>query len=84
MSGSSFRDNSDSSPRYKHQSDEQTSDDGAAVLRRASDAATQAAVRLDQRTHLDSGRYRIVLRDYGGGLGEIGWSEVARQNETGV
>jgi hypothetical protein len=33
-----------------------------------------AAFRLDQRTHLDSGRYRIVLRDYGGGLGEIGWS----------
>jgi hypothetical protein len=33
-----------------------------------------ADVRLDQRTHLDSGRYRIVLRDYGGGLGEIGWS----------
>jgi hypothetical protein len=32
------------------------------------------AVRLDQRTHLDSGCYRIVLRDYGGGLGEIGWS----------
>jgi hypothetical protein len=32
------------------------------------------AGRLDQRTHLDSGRYRIVLRDYGGGLGEIGWS----------
>ena len=33
-----------------------------------------AAARLDQRTHLDSGHYRIVLRDYGGGLGEIGWS----------
>jgi hypothetical protein len=32
------------------------------------------AVRLDKRTHLDSGRYRVVLRDYGGGLGEIGWS----------
>ena len=47
---------------------------GEAPLRRASDAATRAAVRLDQRTHLDSGRYRIVLRDYGGGLGEIGWS----------
>jgi hypothetical protein len=33
-----------------------------------------AAVRLDQRTHLDGGRYRIILRHYGGGLGEIGWS----------
>ncbi len=37
-------------------------------------AAASAAVRLDQRTHLDGGRYRIVLRDYGSGLGEIGWS----------
>src|SRR5690348_11184352 len=32
------------------------------------------ALRLDQRAHLDGGRYRIVLRDYGGGLGEVGWS----------
>lgn len=34
----------------------------------------EAALRLEKRTHLDDGRYRITLRDYGGGLGEIGWS----------
>ncbi len=33
-----------------------------------------SALRLDKRTHLDEARYRIVLRDYGGGLVEIGWS----------
>lgn len=39
-----------------------------------------ASHRLDKRTHLDKlakleqGRYRIILRDYGRGLGEIGWS----------
>jgi hypothetical protein len=74
MSGSQFRSNPESSPQHKHRPDSETSDNGAALLRRASDAAAQAAVRLDRRTHLDSGRYRIVLRDYGGGLGEIGWS----------
>ena len=62
--------------RSTHQSDSQTSDDGAALLRRASDAAAQAAVRLDKRTHLDEGHYRVVLRHYGEGLAEIGWSFV--------
>lgn len=39
-----------------------------------------ASHRLDKRTHLDKlakleqGRYRIILRDYGRGLGEVGWS----------
>ncbi len=33
-----------------------------------------AAVRLENRTHLDEARYRIKLRNYGNGLGEIGWS----------
>lgn len=32
------------------------------------------ALRLDKRTQLDQGRYRIVLRNYGQGIGEIGWS----------
>lgn len=37
-----------------------------------------AAPRLDKRTYLDGkeGRYSIVLRDYGGGLAEVGWSFV--------
>lgn len=38
---------------------------------------SEAAPRLEQRTHLDEGKYRIVLRDYGQGLGEIGWSFVS-------
>ena len=39
------------------------------ATRSGAPAEAGGAVRLDQRTHLDSGRYRIVLRDYGGGLG---------------
>ena len=35
-----------------------------------------AADRLEKRTHLDQGKYRIKLIHYGGGLGEIGWSFV--------
>ena len=33
-----------------------------------------AALRLEKRIHLDNGRYRINLRNYGKGLAEIGWS----------
>jgi hypothetical protein len=33
-----------------------------------------AAVRLEKRTHLDEGNYRIKLTNYGNGLGEVGWS----------
>lgn len=33
-----------------------------------------AAPRLDKRTHLDEGRFRVNLTDYGNGLAEIGWS----------
>ena len=33
-----------------------------------------AADRLEKRTHLDEAKYRIKLRNYGNGLGEIGWS----------
>lgn len=37
-----------------------------------------AASRLDKRTYLDKeqGRYKVILRDYGGGLCEVGWSFV--------
>lgn len=34
----------------------------------------ERALRLDKRTYLDSGRYRVILRAYGDGLAEIGWS----------
>jgi hypothetical protein len=43
---------------------------------RDSGAAVKAALRLDQRTHLDDARYRVVLRDFGSGLVEVGWSFV--------
>lgn len=36
----------------------------------------EAAYRLEKRTHLDEATYRVVLRDYGNGLAEIGWSFV--------
>jgi hypothetical protein len=55
----------------------QASDGGETAAGRAAGAdgrGSAAALRLDQRTHLDGGRYRIALRDYGGGLGEVGWS----------
>ncbi len=41
--------------------------------------AAEAVPRLDKRTYLDreQGRWRIVLRDYGEGLCEIGWSFAA-------
>lgn len=60
MSGSSSRDNPESNPQFTDQPSQLSSDDGAAVLRRASDAAAQAAVRLDKRTHLD--RAQLGLR----------------------
>jgi hypothetical protein len=73
MSGSPNRRTPESNPQYKHAYNE-VPDASAALVRRASDAPTQAAVRLDKRTHLDEGRYRVVLRHYGEGLAEIGWS----------
>ncbi|MBW8327611.1 MAG: hypothetical protein K0M48_00120 [Thiobacillus sp.] len=38
----------------------------------------EAALRLDKRTYLDrkQGHFKVVLRDYGGGLCEAGWSFV--------
>src|SRR5665647_745991 len=33
-----------------------------------------AKVVVQKRTHLDGGDYKIILRNYGNGLGEIGWS----------
>lgn len=36
-----------------------------------------AALRLEKRTYLNSGKWRITLRDFGDGLAEIGWSFVA-------
>jgi hypothetical protein len=60
---------------------EQVSGPGAARLRRGSGAAVRAAVRLDQRTHLDEARYRVVLRIFGSGIGEAGWSFVSARPE---
>lgn len=41
-----------------------------------------AAPRLDKRTYLDKeqGRYSIILKDYGGGLAEIGWAFVPNRS----
>ena len=43
-----------------------------------STAGGEAALRLDKRTYLDRGHghFSVVLRDYGGGLCEAGWSFV--------
>lgn len=41
----------------------------------------EAALRLDKRTYLDreQGRWRVILRDYGEGLAEIGWSFIGNR-----
>jgi len=36
-----------------------------------------AALRLEKRTHLDEAHYRIILRNYGHGLAEIGWAFIS-------
>lgn len=45
-----------------------------------------AAFRLDKRTYLDreQGRYRVTLRDYGGGLAEVGWSFIPNKKPQKV
>jgi hypothetical protein len=49
----------------------------SALLART-DGGGAAAARLDKRTYLDKeqGRFSVILRDYGGGLCEVGWSFV--------
>ena len=39
-------------------------------------AAKPLLLDLKKRTHFETGRYRILLTNYGNGLGEIGWSFV--------
>lgn len=48
----------------------------ATPAERAGGAGGEAAPRLDKRTYLDKeqGRYKVTLRDYGGGLCEVGWA----------
>lgn len=45
----------------------------------AESAGGEAALRLDKRTYLDreQGHFKIILRDYGGGFCEAGWSFVS-------
>lgn len=44
----------------------------------AESAGGEAALRLDKRTYLnrEQGHFRVILRDYGGGFCEAGWSFV--------
>jgi hypothetical protein len=55
---------------------------GAPPVQRASadGRGGAAALRLDNRTYLDSGHYSVIIRDYGEGLAEIGWSFVPSRN----
>lgn len=48
---------------------------------RADGCGGAAALRLDKRTYLDreQGRWRAILRDYGEGLAEIGWSFIGNR-----
>lgn len=39
-----------------------------------SSCSEAAALRLEKRTNHNTGKYKIMLTDYGNGLGEIGWS----------
>lgn len=47
--------------------------DAAATFKPSSDGEAEA-LRLEKRTNHNTGRYKIMLTDYGNGLGEIGWS----------
>ena len=51
---------------------------GAPPARSASAAGRggEAAHRLEKRTHLNTSKFKIILRNYGNGLAEIGWSFV--------
>lgn len=74
MSRSTARSRPGIHPRVKQGSDSPGRTGREAQARRPSDAPARAAVRLDQRTHLDEARYRVILRNYGGNLAEIGWA----------
>ena len=76
MSRSKVRAYPDGSSQCIHRSEIESCANSAAESRRVSGATPEVAVRLDQRTHLDDARYRVILRDFGGGLVEIGWSFV--------
>lgn len=57
-------------------------DAGTAGTAHSGDGRDGAAVlRLDKRTHLDreEGRYSAYIRDYGGGLVEVGWAFIGSQ-----
>lgn len=45
-----------------------------------------AAPRLDKRTYLDreQGRYKVILRDYGGGLCEVGWAFIPNRSPFNI
>ncbi len=53
---------------------------GDRIVSAATGGGEAAALRLDKRTHTDQqgkfnqGHYRLILRNYGQGLAEIGWS----------
>lgn len=53
----------------------------ARSAQRAAGCGGAAALRLDKRTYLDQeqGRWRVILRDYGEGLAEIGWSFIGNK-----
>lgn len=44
------------------------------------------APRLDKRTYLDreQGRYKVILRDYGGGLAEVGWAFIPNREPFNI
>lgn len=60
-------------------SDGQVASEGVpSSLTVAGPAGGEAALRLDKRTYLNrnQGHYQVLLRDYGGGFCEVGWSFV--------
>jgi hypothetical protein len=61
----------------REESPEHLSGADAAQLRRGSGAAAPAAARLDKRTHLDEAKYRVILRYFGPGLAEAGYSFIS-------
>ncbi len=67
------------SSRTERDSDGQVASEGVpSSLTSAESAGGEAALRLDKRTYLNQkqSHYQVVLRDYGGGFCEVGWSFV--------
>lgn len=81
--GSDWQDSAQAEPVHPNGGGTFTSGDPSVKAHLVADGASSAcgeaaALRLVKRTHLDddNGKFKIILTDYGNGLGEVGWAYV--------